>query len=147
MSEVLIPVAFFGFVGFVVWIAISHNTRRAALRADMQKQLLDRFGSGQELAAFLETEAGREFLENNSEEKRNSSRKWLGMAQAAIVLIFLSMGFMISSSGEDYMLMPGSILLALGLGFLAAALLAKYALREKNDGNPTDGGAPSHPIE
>ena len=58
--ENLIPIAFFGFVGFVVWVAISHQTRRATLRADMQKQLLERFSSGQELAAFLETEAGKE---------------------------------------------------------------------------------------
>ena len=111
MEDILIPFVFFGFVGFVVWVAISHQTRRATLRADMQKQLLERFSSGQELAAFLETEAGKEFLRNS--EDRQPRYRWLGMAQGAIVVIFLSIGFLAMSSGQGYMLMPGTILLAM----------------------------------
>ena len=146
MEAIFIPGFFFGFVGFVVWVAISHRTRRATLRADTQKQLLEKFESGPELAAFLETQAGKEFLENNSEDKP-SGHRWVGMAQGAIVVIFLSLGFMAASTGDSDILMPGVILLALGLGLLAAALLAKYALREKNDGDRLDSQVASGPIE
>ena len=146
MEAIVVPFVFFAFVGFVVWVSISHQTRRAALRADMQKQLLDRFSSGQELAVFLETEAGKKFLERNSEDKRPRHR-WLGMAQGAIVVIFLSLGFLAASGGDDDMLMPGTILLALGLGLLAAAGLAWYAGRSQTDGDRPDDQLPSRPIE
>ena len=136
MEDILIPFVFFAFVGFVVWVAISHQTRRATLRADMQKQLLERFSSGQELAAFLETEAGKEFLRNS--EDRQPRYRWLGMAQGAIVVIFLSIGFLAMSSGQGYMLMPGTILLAIGLGLLAAAGLAWYVGRKQHDGDRPD---------
>ena len=145
MEDILIPFVFFGFVGFVVWVAISHQTRRATLRADMQKQLLERFSSGQELAAFLETEAGKEFLRNS--EDRQPRYRWLGMAQGAIVVIFLSIGFLAMSSGQGYMLMPGTILLAIGLGLLAAAGLAWYVGRKQHDGDRTDDQLPSRPLE
>ena len=75
MEGLIIPLGFFGVVGFVVWVAISHRTRRATLRADMQKKLLERFSSGQELAAFLETEAGKEFLRNS--KGRQPRYRWL----------------------------------------------------------------------
>ena len=145
-EAIIIPIVFFGFVGFVVWTAISHRTRRATLRADMQRQLLERFSSGQELAAFLGTEAGKDFLESNSEDKR-PRHQWVGMAQGAVVVLFLGLGFLVMSSGERDMLTLGTILLALGLGLLAAAGLARYALRERNDGNSTDDQVPSRPIE
>lgn len=145
MEDILIPFVFFGFVGFVVWVAISHQTRRATLRADMQKQLLERFSSGQELAAFLETEAGKEFLRNS--EDRQPRYRWLGMAQGAIVVIFLSIGFLAMSGGQDYMLMPGTILLAIGLGLLAAAGLAWYVGRKQRDGDRSDDQLPARPIE
>ena len=150
LDEVIIPIVFFGFVGFVVWMAITHNTRRANLRAETQKHLLEKFSSGQELAAFLETGAGREFLKGNIEE-RESGPKWLGMAQGATVVIFLAIGFLVTSGGggdEVYMTMPGTILLAIGLGLLAAAGLAWYAGRKRDDDDDRPGdGLPSHPIE
>ena len=145
MEGIVVPFMFFGFVGFVVWTAISHHTRRATLRADLQKQLLERFSTGQELAAFLETEAGREFL-SNSEDTRPRHR-WLGMAQGAIVVIFLGVGFLATSSGDGYMLMPGTILLAIGLGLLAAAGLAWYVERKQRDDDRPDDQLTSHPIE
>ena len=148
MDEILIPIAFFGFVGFVVWIAVSHNTRRANLRAETQKHLLEKFSSGQELAAFLETGAGREFLKGNIDEKKSGPR-WLGMAQGATVVIFLAIGFLATSGaeGEGFATMPGTLLLATGLGLLAAAGLAWYAERKQDDDDQSGDGLPSHPIE
>src|SRR2546427_3640164 len=60
---VLFPCLFLLF-GFVVWTIFStiRRYKTAKLQAGLQTKLLEKFGSGQEVLAFVQSEAGERFL-------------------------------------------------------------------------------------
>ena len=145
MEDVLVPLGAFGLAAFVSWVAMTQRTRRAGLRADMQTKLLERFSSGQELAEFLETEAGKKFLESNSERPSHGP---LRAAQGGIVITALGIGFLVLTFLVDELVIPGTILLALGFGLLAAAALAqRVQRRNQEDSDRADDAIPARPIE
>ena len=130
MEDIVVPFVFFGFVGFVVWVAISHRTRRANLRAEMQGKLLERFTSGEELAQFLDTDGGKKFLETTGEERNDSDP--LGMLKGGFVVTSLGLGFLVLSGLYlDDFIIPAVILLALGVGLLTAATVT-HRLRNRS---------------
>ena len=123
-----------GVVG-VVWIVhvVLKNRRMvqvATLQAETQKRLLERFGSGQELAAYLDSPAGRTFLESATFERRNPYGRILGSVQAGIVLTLVGAGFLYLQGGlpeaEEGLLFLGILGLALGIGFLLSAAAAYF---------------------
>lgn len=136
MEDVLVPLGLFGLSAFVVWVGVTQRTRRAGLRAEMQTKLLERFSSGQELAEFLETEAGRKFLEDNSERPSHGP---LRAASSGIVVIAVGIGFLVLTFLVGELVIPGTILVALGLGLLAAAALAYRVQRlQEEDASPSE---------
>jgi len=64
-TEVLIPLTVFSAIGYIVYVTVTHGrlVQMARMRADMHGKLLDKLGSSQELVQYLESDAGRAFLE------------------------------------------------------------------------------------
>ena len=145
MDGILVPIAFFGVMGFIAWVVISAIRRVlvARLQAGVQTRLLDRFNSSESLMAYGETEPGRQFLTSVLEERaaRTSPyRSILSGVQAGILLIvFGSALLFLHHTGvaqEDVTIVLGAIPVALGIGFLLAAaatylLSGKFGLLEK----------------
>ena len=48
----LVPVAMFAMVAVVVWLKYRHRQAQVQVQAELRKQMLDKFGTGAELAAF-----------------------------------------------------------------------------------------------
>jgi hypothetical protein len=133
MSEeiVLFPCLFLLF-GFVVW-TIFDTIRRyktAKLQAGLQTKLLEKFGSGQELLAYVQSDAGNQLMESLTMEQRTPHGRILGAAQVSIIMVLLALALLFLrgrvSGGEEGFLVSGTIVLSLGVGFGLSAALSYF---------------------
>src|SRR3970040_1074127 len=63
LNSVLVPLGFFAFVALIVWFLYRRSQTRVHARAEFHRQLLDKFTSGGEFAAFLGSPGGQRLLE------------------------------------------------------------------------------------
>jgi hypothetical protein len=124
-------------LGSIVWMGL--NARKASMlvkaRTELQTKLLDRIGSGHELAEFSQTEGGRRFIQALSMEPGESRiskgmpvDRILGSIQKGVILALLGLGFLFLSlryrmldPGAFVFTVVGVIALSLGIGFLVSA--------------------------
>ncbi len=141
-GEALIPIlvclGFACFLGAIVWLVRQFLENRRwsrifKLQSEVHGRLIDKFSSTQELAAYMETEAGRRFLEaapipvGFEPEQRvpNAIARVLTPLQVGIVLVLLGIGFFmlrnIHPDARQAMLILGTITLMPGFGFIISA--------------------------
>lgn len=137
VQAIVMPVLFLC-VGWIVWI-VANNRRRgkvAEVQAQMQAKLFEKFGSSQEMIAYLNSEAGAKFLESASIEHTRPIGRVLGSIQAGFILCLLGIAMLIvraatpahafydeiqRAQSTQGLLAVSLILLALGIGFLVSA--------------------------
>ncbi|HEX8710576.1 MAG TPA: hypothetical protein VF730_01800 [Terracidiphilus sp.] len=133
--------AFACFLIALVWlIRMLVETRRwnrtFRLQSDVHSRLIDKFSSSQELAAYMQTDAGRRFLEaapiptGNGLGQRMPSAvaRVLTPVQVGIVMVLLGIGLLLlRNAGPDTnvpMLVLGTVILMPGIGFILSAGIA-----------------------
>jgi hypothetical protein len=125
------------------------------LQSEVHGRLIDKFGSSQELAGYMETDAGRRFLEaapipvNFEPNQRvpNAVARVLTPLQIGVVLVLLGIGLLSLRHAEADMEIPmlvfGTIVLMPGIGFILSAgltwLLAARLGLMPADGNDNAG--------
>ena len=130
----------------ILWLVktlIEHRrwSRLSKIQTDVHNKLLDRFTNNEELLAYIQTPAGKRFLESapiplESPRALNAPiGRILGSAQAGAVLTVLGIGVTIVSQNTlEEVASPlaafGVVIIALGLGFIVSAVLA-YALTRR----------------
>lgn len=135
----IVPLIAFGFgltAIFVLARMFVENRRWSRifkLQSDVHGKLIDKFTSNQELAAYMETEAGRKFLEaapipvGIEQDRRVPSAvaRVLTPLQAGIVMVLLGIGLLsLRHAGPDMdtpMLFFGTVVLMPGIGFIISA--------------------------
>jgi len=116
-------------VTVIVIAAVRGKERRTQLQADVQTNLIDKFGSAPDLLAFLKTEEGRQFLgELESGPKRSARDRIIrgigkSLTTSMVGLGFLIIGFLPATSNE-FCIVVGFLLLFLGVGLFLSALLS-----------------------
>jgi hypothetical protein len=128
----VVPVVF-GAFSFVAWL-IFNGLRRykiAQLQAEVQTRLLDRVGSGSELVAFAQTDAGKEILESLKVERSSAYSRIIGTVQASIVLLLFGGALLFLRARvpdvSDGFTVLGTLIIALGIG-LGISSAVSYAL-------------------
>ena len=138
MSDLAGLLAFATFVVAAIWIVrlVIENrrwNRIFKLQSEVHGRLIDKFGTSQELAAYMQTEAGRRFLEaapipvNFGPEQRvpNAVARVLTPVQIGVVLVLLGIGLLsLRNAGSDMhtpMLVLGTVVLMPGIGFIISA--------------------------
>jgi hypothetical protein len=132
--------------GGLFWLIktmIEHRrwSRLSKIQTDVHNKLLDRFTSNEDLLAYIQTPAGRKFLESAPipmDSPRSISApvgRILWSAQAGAVLTVLGLGFeVVAESAVEEISGPvaamGAVVIALGIGFLVSAVLA-YLLSKR----------------
>ena len=119
----LIPFAGIAMIVIIVWLGAREKQARVKARTELHKHLLDKFGSGTELAQFLDTEGGRRMVEDLGTDRVSPKERALKLMVAGIVLTCLGAGFLVLMYKTSALVIPGGILLALGIGFLIAAFV------------------------
>ena len=119
-------------IGFVVWVSVSsrHRMHSAHALVSFQERLLDRLGSGPDLVAFAQTEAGEKLLTGtlgNQPPMVGAAARLLGAVHSGIVLISLGAGFvtvgrLFHFEAADTLTAMGVIASFVGVGFLVSAV-------------------------
>lgn len=118
----------------LIFLMITQTRRRRyELHAEVQSKLIERFNSSKELVEFMESPAGRSFV--NGVQRGNEGlvrNRILGGFQRAVMLTFLGLAFMViwGIYGDPWMAWPGIILLALGIGNLVATWISLKMSKE-----------------
>jgi len=130
--------AFACFLAALLWftrqlIESRRWNRIVKLQSEVHGKLIDRFTTSQELAAYMETEAGRRFLEaapipidfETGQRVPVTVARVLTPLQVGIVLVLLGIGFFllrsVSAEMQIPMLVLGTVSLMPGIGFILSA--------------------------
>jgi purine-cytosine permease-like protein len=121
-------------IGFSTWILSRRRQERAREQVDIQRRILEKFGSAGEFVAFLESGAGRKFLAAVSSEAGAQAHRIFGSIQkGAICTLIGVVGFCVVLFGHEDLeplAVPSGIVLAIGLGYLISAF-ASYRLSKQ----------------
>jgi len=142
MSELIPFLAFIVVTIGLLWLlrVLLENRRWGRilkLQTDVHGKLLDKFGSNQELLTYMNTEAGKRFLEaapmpagtELAAPAKMSLARILLPLQLGAVLTLVGIGFLflrsrVPAEGQTAMLVLGTLGLMLGIGFIISAGLA-----------------------
>jgi hypothetical protein len=130
------------------------------LQSEVHGRLIEKFGTNQELAMYMETEAGKRFLEaapipvgfEQQQHMPNAVARVLTPIQIGIVLSLLGVGLLslrhASAEMEIPMLVFGTVVLMPGLGFIISAgitwvLAARLGLMPENPAGSNRNELPS----
>lgn len=133
--------AFGSFIGIAAWLiraVIQHRRwlRLSKVQSDVHTKLMDRMTTNEELLAYIQSPAGRRFLESAPIQQEADSPMlgapvgpiiWSMMA--GVVLGTVGVGFRfaansVTNEAQQAFTVVGVILLALGAGFMIASALA-----------------------
>ena len=129
------------FAGIIVWLVrafIQHRRwlRASQVQADVHTKLMERMTTNDELLSYVQSPAGRRFLEAAPMRPEAESPSFsapigsiIWSLMAGIVLSILGAGFryagnFIKDDGRDAFVVVGVIILSLGMGFIFASLMA-----------------------
>lgn len=124
---IFLSFSLFGMIAFVVWTNARARTDRARVQAAVQTKLIDRFGSAPELVEFLKSPEGRQFVGDIEQLPRHvAGEQILGGIRKGVTTALLGVGFLCVYMFWDNlgMLIPGFILLTLGLGFFISTIIS-----------------------
>jgi hypothetical protein len=142
VSDVISPIAalaaFACFLLALVWIIRTFVESRRWSRVfkqqtDIHARLIDKFSTSQELAAYMETEAGRRFLQPTPMQMEggvvqrmpNAVARVLTPVQIGTIMVLLGIGFLVlrHANPDAYvpMLITGTLVLMPGIGFILSA--------------------------
>ena len=158
----LSPALAFGcfFVALVWLVRLFVDSRRWSRafqqQSEVHARLIDKFSTNQELAAYMETEAGKRFLEGapvqigrgTSQRMPNAVARVLTPLQIGIVLALLGAGLlMLRHAGPDTyepMMVMGIVVLMPGIGFILSAGVTWVLARRLGMLPDTAGNGPSN---
>jgi hypothetical protein len=128
---ILIPIVgtimFFSTVVVVVWVSVNAKNRKAALQAEVQTRLIDKFSSAPEFVDFLNSDTGKQFLTGIDKLPKLMARdRIVGGVSRGLILTLLGVSFIaiwIADSNIGFMY-PGFILLGLGVAFFLSTLVS-----------------------
>jgi hypothetical protein len=147
LAGVGVFIAFLVIVGVLTWLirlVVTHRrwNRLSKVHFETHTKLLDRFTSNEELLAYVQTPAGRRFLESAPIPMQDPQRvmaaplsRILWSVQAGIVLLVVGFGFLqvsrqFSEEPAHLFTVAGILSLAFGAGFIVSSLAA-YGLSRK----------------
>jgi hypothetical protein len=140
VQPIALLLAFACFLGALTWFIRQFLENRRwsrifKLQSDVHGRLIDKFGSNQELAGYMESEAGKRFLEaapipvafEQEQRMPNAIARVLTPLQIGVVLVLLGVGLFLLRNVRTEMHVPmlvfGTIALMPGLGFIISAAI------------------------
>jgi hypothetical protein len=127
LIPITISITFFGMVAFIVWAGTNAKNRRAALQADVQTRLIDKFSNAPEFVDFLNSDTGKQFLTGVDKMPQLMARdRIVGGVSRGVIMTLLGAAFIaiwIADSNICFMY-PGFILIGLGVGFFISTLIS-----------------------
>jgi hypothetical protein len=133
---------------FLVTLALVlfYTARRQRAQNEIRKALIEKFGSAQDLGAFLQSEGGQRFLADLSTGMSSPLGSVLGSVQKGIILCLVGVGCLGASVvlNSHEIAAVGVVVLFVGLGFLISSaathwMSKKWGLLERSSGDHRSG--------
>ena len=134
-QDIIIIPCFLALFAWVAWLLLSTIRRYkiCKLQAEVQRQLLEKVSSGQELLAYAQTPAGKQLIESLRVESTWTTSphgRIIGALQIAIVMLSLGIALLflhnrVSGVQEGFLIL-GTIITVLGIGFGISSAAAYY---------------------
>src|SRR6185295_5922228 len=143
LIPIICSLGFFTMVVLIVWAGATAKNRRAALQADVQTRLIDKFSNAPEFVDFLNSDTGKQFLTGVDKMPQLMARdRIVGGISRGVIMTLLGVAFLgiwlADSRVNDGFIYPGFILVGLGLGFFISTLISlKMSQRFGLIGNDT----------
>lgn len=127
--EFVVVPTIFGAICFIVW-TITTNIRRSKVAhavADLHAKVLEKCSANQELMGYVQSDAGRRFMESATDSQANPTSRILNAVQAGVILSLLGGASIIASNthhdidAREFFVTLGWLVMAVGLGFLVSA--------------------------
>jgi hypothetical protein len=133
-TDVVAIIAVFSTISFITYTIFSSVRRykMARVQGDVQTVLLARFDSAQNIAAYVETDAGKKLLSGLAFEREAPLAPTLDCVRWGIVITFLGAAICLLRAIhaiDSDAIVPGVLALALGIGFEVAAFASWYLYR------------------
>ena len=118
---------------WVLSLIIKGFRQRTVLRAqtDFQNKMLEKFGTAEEFAVYLQSDAGKSFFDSLSKEPSAPLTKILCSIQKGAILTLLGIGFLLLSNfadlsvdGRIVQLVIATISATTGIGFLISSAIS-----------------------
>jgi len=129
-EDLVIFPAFFATCSWILWV-IANSLRRyrtAKLQASVHNSLIEKFGSSQDLLAYVQSDAGKRLVESLGVERASPFGRIILALQTGVVMIPLGLGFLFLrgrvAGTEEGFLVFGTLILSLGSGFILAAAVS-----------------------
>jgi hypothetical protein len=135
MQNILVPGSLFFMIGWIVWVVFSSIRRYkiARFQSQVQMHILQRLDSSQSLLAYVETPAGKQFVEALSTERVTPYERILSSTQAGIIIVIFGVALLMLRSKVDFgdpgLTVFGTLAIALGLGFGVSAAASYFLSR------------------
>lgn len=118
--DVLVPLSFFAMVVVIVWLGARRRQTQIKAQSELRKQVLDRFGSAQELTTFMESKGGQQFFG----EMPSRATGQLRFLYGGVIATMLGLAFLGLTLMRRNFIFPAVIVLAVGIGLLISAFIA-----------------------
>ena len=123
--EILVPLAMFAMIVAFVWFGNVTRRREDAHRADLMRQVIEKFSSGDEFARTLQSLEGQRLVEALSFGRRDESNSKVGMFTGGAITTCLGIGFFIlSRTGPANFWIPAVIVSSIGVALLVSSYVA-----------------------
>jgi hypothetical protein len=128
MEPVIVTLIVFGFVAFVLWLISSHSQAKIRHRTEVQKELIAKFSTPQELADFLNSEAGKLLIRGAKEDGAPAWKEPAPRPVGEQIGIAIGWGVLVLCVGIAILVvygltLPAALFTAVGIGLLFNALL------------------------
>ncbi len=129
----LVSLGALALIGWVFWLDVKRRQAVIHAKSDLQNRLLEKFSSPQDVAQFLQTEGGRRFLQGLTTDSRHAGKRILTAIQVGVILTCLgvaSIGLGATYGDHPGGVVVGTLILAVGVGFLVSAGLSYWLSRK-----------------
>jgi len=127
----LIPFAPFVMIIFVVWFGTTKRRAQDRNRTELQKDLLTKFSSAQELTEFMKTDGGKLLMPAPEKIRTPASRVGTGIFIVVIGLALLASSMLIPEvESHNGFQVAGLLAIGAGIGFLISAFVTHKLSRK-----------------
>jgi len=135
VAMIVIPIVCL-MICWLVWMLTRTGYIEAQARIAFQKQLLQRINSAQEFVQLLQTEAGRQLLENLMAERTAPLQEIVSTLRRGVLLAVVGLGGLsirlFFPSGFGVFIIAGIFVEALGVGFIVSAGIGYWLSKSWN---------------
>ena len=134
LGSVLIPIAFFAMVAVVVWLGTVTRRRDTDRRAELIRQLIDKFSTGEAFAQAMQSPEGSKLADALSLSREQPKRAWVGLFVPGSILTALGLGFVLLSFMMDVVYrIPAVVVGSVGIALLVSSYVAWRVDRDDRD--------------